>query len=326
MKTIKSIGEFGIIDIVKKYIPNKKSKNILVGNGDDAFCFQTEKERTVITKDLLIEDVHFKKSWISPFDLAHKAVEINISDLAAMGNVEPKFIFVGLGISPQAPISFVKDFSKGLKSVCEKYRISLGGGDTVKAEKIVISITVIGFLMGDPIKRSGAKTGDLIGITNCFGDSGAGISLLQKYGAKKAFNKDESRLILRHNHPCARLKEAAIISKYASAMTDASDGLYFSISLLSKASNKGALVDLEKIPMSLEMKNVVKDEKKRKRFALFGGEDFELVFTVSAQKAKSLKKELEAISFIGEVNNSKEIVFMNEGRKEKINFEGFRHF
>jgi thiamine-monophosphate kinase len=326
MKTIESIGEFGIINIVKKYIPNKKSKNILVGNGDDAFCFQTEKERTVITKDLLIEDVHFKKSWISPFDLAHKAVEINISDLAAMGNVEPKFIFVGLGISPQAPISFIEDFSKGLKSVCKKYSLSLGGGDTVRAEKIVVSITVVGFLRGSPIKRSCAKTGDLIGVTNCFGDSGSGLSLLQKYGAKKVFNKDEKRLILRHNRPCARLKEAAIISKYASAMTDASDGLYFSIALLSKASNKGAMIDLEKIPKSLEMKNVFRDEKKRRHFALFGGEDFELVFSIAPQKAKSLKKELDGISFIGKIDNSKEIVFMNEGRKEKIDFEGFKHF
>ena len=143
MKTIESIGEFGIIEIVKNRISNKKSKNILVGNGDDAFCFESKSERIVITKDLLIEDVHFKRAWISPYDLARKAVEINVSDLAAMGDVEPKFIFVGLGIAPKTPVYFINEFSKGLKSVCEKYRIVVGGGDTVRSEKIFISITAI---------------------------------------------------------------------------------------------------------------------------------------------------------------------------------------
>ena len=154
-----------------------------------------------------------------------------------------------------------------------------------------------------PVKRSGAKTGDLIGVTNCFGDSGAGLSVLKKYGAEKTFNKDERRLILRHNCPCARLKEAAGISKYASAMTDASDGLYFSVSLIAKESKKGASIDLEKIPMSDELKNVIRDEKRRRDFALFGGEDFELVFSVSPRKALALTREIKGISFIGRIND-----------------------
>jgi thiamine-monophosphate kinase len=327
-KDISSIGEFGIIDMVKSAFSNKVYKNIKADIGDDAFCFKSGKEIISITKDLLIENVHFKKDWISPFCLAQKSVEINISDLAAMGCVYPMCIFIGLGIPQKTSVDFVKDFLKGIKTVCDKYGIYAAGGDTVRSDKIVISITAVGKSKNKDaiIKRSGAKEGDLIGVTNTFGDAGAGLNLLYKYGLNYKYNEDEKYLISKQNNPKARLKEAQKISKYLHSLTDASDGLFFSIELIAKASKKGALIDINSIPVSNQLKNAVADKKKRIDYALFGAEDFELVFTLPPSKAKIVQKIIPQISFIGKITNSKRILFKNGNKKEEIKFKGFKHF
>ncbi|MDR2860856.1 MAG: thiamine-phosphate kinase [Elusimicrobiota bacterium] len=327
LKNISSIGEFGIIDIIKNnFAQTNKNKSIIAGLGDDAFCFKIGQEIFAITKDLLIEDVHFTKIKTNPFDLAQKSIEVNISDLASMGYVKPKYIFIGLGMPKNTSVDFVKEFSRGLKAVCNKYGAIVAGGDTVKAEKIIISITAVGIVKGKVIKRSGAKTGDLIGVTNTFGDAGAGLKLLSEFGAKRIYNKEERQLISKQNSPKARIKEAQKISKYINAMTDASDGLYFSIDLIAKASKKGAEINISDIPISKQLKSFIQDEKERLNYALFGAEDYELVFTAPAKKAKILKKLVPQISFIGTINNTKRIVYVNKGKKENIKYSGFKHF
>ncbi|GHT38488.1 thiamine-monophosphate kinase [Endomicrobiia bacterium] len=326
-KNISSIGEFGLIDIIKnQFSSSKDNKYIVADIGDDCFCFRSGKDIICVTKDMLIEDVHFKKEWITPQELGEKAIEVNVSDIAAMGNIEPKYAFIGLGIPPTTSKIFIKNLFKGLKKACHKHKMIIAGGDTVKSDKITISVTVVGIGEDRIIKRSGAETGDLIGVTNTFGDAGAGVFLLYKYGAKYKYTKDERSLILKQNNPKARLDESSKISKHLTSLTDASDGLYISVGLLTKGSNKGADIYMDKIPTSQSLKKIFKEENKQLKFALFGGEDYELVFTVSEQKTELIKKLIPQVSYIGKINSSKEVRYFHNGKEQKIQRWGFKHF
>jgi thiamine-monophosphate kinase len=326
-KDISSIGEVGLIDIIKNQFANSKNnKNIVVEIGDDCFCFRSGKNTICITKDMLIEDVHFKKDWITPQELGEKAIEVNISDIAAMGNVKPEYAFIGLGIPPTTSKIFIRNLTKGFKKACDRHKMTVAGGDTVKSDKIIISVTIIGTGKDKIIKRSGAKTGDMIGVTNTFGDAGAGVALLYKYGIKHKYVKDERFLILKQNNPKARLSESKKISKHLTSLTDASDGLYVSVNLLTGNSNKGSDIYMEQIPVSKSLKKVFKKPKEQLAFALFGAEDYELVFTVPETEAKLIKKLVPQISYIGKINSSKKVRYFYNGKKQKIKCSGFKHF
>ncbi|MCA6070844.1 MAG: thiamine-phosphate kinase [Endomicrobium sp.] len=326
-KNIFSIGELGLIDVIKKqFATSKNNKNIVVGIGDDGFCFKSGKNNICITKDMLIEDVHFKKKWITPQNLGEKAIEVNVSDIAAMGNVKPEYALIGLGLPPKTSEVFVKNLFNGFKKACDKYKMIVAGGDIVKSDKITISVTIVGLYKEKVIKRNSANNGDLIGVTNTFGDAGAGVMLLYKYETKHKYNKDEYFLISKQNNPKARLREARKISKYLTSLTDASDGLYTSVDLLTKNSDKGAEIYMDNIPISPSLKKVFKEDKKQMNFALFGAEDYELVFTTPKSKAKLLKKLVPEISYIGRINSSKKVEYFYNGKKQKIKYTGFRHF
>jgi len=324
---ISSIGEFGLIEIIKQQLTSPKgNKNIAVDIGDDSFCFKSGKNNICITKDMLVEDVHFKKEWIKPQELGGKSIEVNVCDIAAMGDIKPKYAFIGLGLPPKTPEVFINNLYKGFKKTCDKYKMIIAGGDTVKSDKIIVSVTVIGIGKEKIVKRSGANDGDLIGVTNTFGDAGAGIALLYKYGIKHKYNKAERFLISKQNNPQSKLKEACKMSKYLTSLTDASDGLYISVDLLTKNSAKGADIYIDKIPISTNLKKVFKKEKEQLNFALFGAEDYELVFTVPSLKAEFLKKLIPEISYIGVINSSKKVKYFYNGKEQKIKYLGYKHF
>ena len=326
-KKMSDAGEFAFIDIIRKRFSKNFSKNVIAPIGDDAFCFKAGNETVCVTKDMLVEDVHFEKGLITPAQLGQKAAEVNISDIASMGTITPKYAFIGLGCPAGITLDYVQSFYAGFKKACDADGVLISGGDTVRSDKLIISVTVVGTCKTRKvIRRNGAKNGDLVGVTNAFGDSGAGLELLLKRGARDGYTKAEKKLIAKHNVPKARLKEANKISKYASSMTDASDGLYVSVNLLAKESAKGADIDIEKIPLSSELKSVIKDEAKRFDLALFGAEDYELVFTVPKFKAKAVKKLVPRVSYIGEINNSKKVRYFHNGKEKKVKYSGFSHF
>ncbi|MDR1721014.1 MAG: thiamine-phosphate kinase [Endomicrobium sp.] len=326
-KNISKIGEFGLIEIIKNQFTNASSdKNIIANIGDDSFCFKSGKNSICITKDMLVEEVHFKKEWITPQNLGKKSIEVNVCDIAAMGNIKPKYAFIGLGFPAKTPETFVRNLYKGFKKICDKYKMTIAGGDIVRSDKIIISVTVIGIGKEKIVKRNGANIGDLIGVTNTFGDAGAGIALLYKHGINYKYNKAERYLISKQNNPKARLKEVWKISKHLTSLTDASDGLYISVNLLTKDSGKGAEIHMDKIPISPNLKKVFKENKKQLDFALFGAEDYELVFTVPRLKADLLKKLIPEISYIGAVNSSNKVKYFYNGKEQEIKYCGYKHF
>lgn len=330
-KFISSIGEFGLIDFIKKNNTKfGKQHNVIVDVGDDCFCFGTgkSKEQFLVTTDILIEDVHFKTSWASPKQIAQKAVEVNVSDVAAMGGAKPLYMFISVGIPKNTETKYIKELFKNIKLTAEKYSIHIAGGDTVAANKLTISITIIAKNFGRIITRATAETNDIICTTGTFGTSLAGLKILQK--KKNKFTAPEKFLIKQHLEPKAKLSIANLMIKNnikVTSMTDCSDGLLKSVELLTTDNNKGAMIQLDKIPVSKQLKQYLNFKKdKIYTYALSGGEEFELVFTIKPSSKTKLKKLIPSVHFIGYVTNSKEVKFFENGKQKQIKINGYKHF
>ncbi|MBQ2219651.1 MAG: thiamine-monophosphate kinase, partial [Elusimicrobia bacterium] len=172
-KNINKLGEFGLIDFIKKHNTKPKSyHNVCLDIGDDCFSFNPHtKSKYIVTTDILIENIHFKRDWATAKQIGQKAIEVNVSDIASMGNSKPLYAFISLGIPKNISVNFVKELFNSIKNTCDKYGIHLSGGDTVGAKDITISVTLAGICYDKPIPRTGAKNGDLIFVTGTFGDS-----------------------------------------------------------------------------------------------------------------------------------------------------------
>ena len=330
-KFISSIGEFGLIDFIKKNNTKlTKQHNVIVDIGDDCFCFETgnSKEQFLVTTDILIEDIHFKTAWASPKQIAQKAVEVNVSDVAAMGGAKPQYMFISVGISKHTEIKYIKELFKNIKLTAEKYSIHIAGGDTVASDKLTISITMIAKSFGRIITRTNARINDIICTTGTFGNSLAGLKILQE--KKNKFTPAEKFLIKKHLEPKAKLKIANLMVENnveITSMTDCSDGLLKSVELLTTDNTKGAIINLEKIPVSSQLKKYLNFKKdKIYEYALSGGEEFELVFTIKPSSKAKLAKLLPSVNFIGYVTNSKEVKFFENGKQKQIKINGFKHF
>lgn len=327
-KTISHLGEFGLIEFIKKNNSKPlKNHNVSLDIGDDCFVYKGHKNaKYVVTTDILIENVHFKRDFATPEQIGQKAVEVNVSDIASMGNAEPLYAFVCLGIPKNISQNFVKKLFKAVKNTCIKYGIHLSGGDTVSAKDITVSITLIGVSYKKPISRTGAKNGNLIFVSGTFGDSGAGLEILQ-HKNKKDLKLFEKELIKEHLSPQAKLNLANKMSEKIriTSMTDSSDGLFKSIELLTRT--KGAVINIENIPVSKSLiKYTGKDYKKLYDFALFGAEEFELVFTVDKKDKVKAEKLFPEIKCIGFVTGNKKIKYYFKGKNQNVKYGGYKHF
>lgn len=330
-KFISSIGEFGLIDFIKKNNTKfDKRHNVIVDVGDDCFCFGTNnsKEKFLVTTDILIEDIHFKNCWSTPKQIAQKAVEVNVSDVAAMGGAKPLYMFISVGLPKNTETKYVKQLFKYIKLTAQKYSIHIAGGDTVSSQKLTISITIIAKNFGRIITRTDAQINDIICTTGTFGNGLAGLKILQE--KKNKFTSSEKFLIKQHLEPKAKLSIANLMIKNnvkVTSMTDCSDGLLKSVELLTTDNNKGAVINLEKIPVSKQLiKHFNFKKDKIYKYALSGGEEFELIFTIKPSSKMKLKKLIPSINFIGCVTNSKEVKFFENGKQKQIKINGYKHF
>ena len=240
--------------------------------GDDAALLPSEKSDSnyVVTKDLLVQDLHFRTKYFTPQDLAHKALHVNLSDLAAMG-AKPLYILCGISIPDDLQDYCVK-FLDYLTLACKKAEVVLIGGDTTASKaRLFISITAIGSAVKNYIKtRSTAKVDDIICIAGNLGFAHTGLTALEKgFETDKKYTKSFLR-------PTAKTKEGIWLGKKdcITGMMDISDGLYVDLRRLCKASNKGAILNIELLKNCLESKISIKT-------ALEGGEDYGLLFTTN---------------------------------------------
>ena len=346
-KKIKDIGELKIVDFIKECFQSEpvqqtpeKDWGIITGIGDDSAVVDLThytNQYTLITTDLLIEDQHFSFKFINPYLLGRKSVIVNISDIAAMGGI-PKFLLLSIGLNPNFMFDDLKELLRGIKEVCNEYKINLIGGDTVGSKRLVISITLLGSRNNNLILplRSNAKIGDNIFVTGFVGDSGLGLKILvETQCIASLLGEERNYLIQRHLNPTPRLKESLVLSENVSrfSMIDISDGLFSEINHIAQESNVTMKVYLDKIPISTQLKNVCGKLKLDPiEFALFGGEDYELLFTCEENEStiKQLLKRhsLADVKLIGKVvEKGHQIIFLDETGKE-VHFKDkrFNHF
>ncbi|MBN1823842.1 MAG: thiamine-phosphate kinase [Endomicrobiales bacterium] len=331
--TVKSLGEFGVIERIKKAINSGKTVRggVPTGIGDDAFVAGISKKTLLVaTTDILVENVHFRRDWMAPFELGYKAMAANLSDLAAMGPVKPLYGLVGLALVGDISVNFVDKLYLGMNKIAGKYGLKILGGDTVSTQKnIVISITLIGEIEKNKvITRSGARPGDIIAVSGPFGDSSGGLFLLKR--GIRPVKPWQKKLVRKHLLPEPRFDVSSKMapSTGITSLIDSSDGLSASVGFLCLESGVGAKIELDKVPVSNELRKFSGAYKRADvgKMIISGGEEYELVFTVKPAKLRRIKRKIRDLREIGVITKEKKITYYLNGKPRKIDPKGFEHF
>lgn len=313
----------------------------ITGIGDDAAVFQTAAgKQSVITTDLLIEDIDFRRTTIPPYLLGHKALAVSLSDIAAMG-ARPRWSLISIGIPADVwQTDFVERLYSGWFELANRYDVHLIGGDTSRtAEKIVIDSIVLGeCAANNAVKRSAAQPGDQIFVTGSLGAAAAGLRLVERgaHLAEQNLHDEDSQkldhVLLRQLRPEPRTGWGIILGeeRLATSMIDISDGLSSDLNHLCEASGVGALIDSSLLPIDRQVVELCgRRALDPLQLALHGGEDFELLFTVSPNDVNRLPRRVDGtqITRIGEIRIKGEGVRISEGpRTWDLNPGGWRHF
>ncbi len=325
------IGEFGLIDRIRKRFPPSK-RSLLVGIGDDSAVLRPKKDTDILlTTDLLVEDIHFDLKYTTFRQLGHKALAVNISDIAAMGGI-PRYLVVSIAIPGELDINDIDEFYRGIGTLAKRFGISLAGGDTSASKKgIFISFTLLGDVEpGIAIARSGARVGDSIIATGSLGDSSAGLEILKK---GEETEKGYNYLKKRHLMPIPRVDEGRFLAtnKLATSMIDISDGLLSDLSHTLDESGVGAQLFLEKIPISPQLKSYCAEkEVSPLKYAFSGGEDYELLFTASKRSISRITNnpllKKTGVSVIGQIVKRRGIRWAGHNKIDEEALKGYDHF
>ncbi|OBW97141.1 thiamine-phosphate kinase [Gallibacterium anatis] len=319
-------GEF---DIIRRYFSastRQPRRDVMLSVGDD--CAITEikpNRRLALTTDTLVEGTHFLPS-ISAADLAYKAVAVNLSDLAAMG-AEPAWISLALTL-PKIDEQWLSEFSQSLFQILDHYNVDLIGGDTTKGT-LSLTITAHGLVAKDKILcRHTAKPGDWIYVSGTLGDSAAGLQLLLQQS--KIENDDQRYLLQRHLRPTPRVLMGMELAGIANAAIDLSDGLISDLQHILERSQCGAVIELDKLPLSKPLLNQFSLEQAQK-FALAGGEDYELCFTVAEAMRAKMEQTLRYLDVeyhcIGQIRANQQLQFTQYSQPIEVAVtHGFDHF
>ncbi|MDD5528473.1 MAG: thiamine-phosphate kinase [bacterium] len=302
------IGEFEIINKIRKDFPK-------IGDDCAEIIILTPGKKLITSTDAFVEGTHFKRQYFSGYDIGYKSFTASVSDIAACGGT-PKYGLVALGM-PNGDTTFVNSLYAGIKAVSKKYKVEVIGGDTVLSPFVFVSITVIGETEKF-ITRKGAKAGDIICITGTVGSASAGLTALEK-GIKSKCTKNQL-------NPEAHVKEGLLLVPYASSMIDISDGLISDLTHILEESKVSAKIFPNKIPIDKEVFKVAKMVGcKAEYFALNGGEDYELLFTLPSRLLKKARGKIK-FTEIGEITplNKKPQVMDEKGNI--ILAKGFDHF
>lgn len=335
---INKIGEFGLIDMLSKKfeLVNDESET---GIGDDAAILKPANgQQLVVTSDMLLEGVHFDLSYIPLSHLGFKSIAVNVSDVAAM-NAIPKQVTVNIGLSNRFSVEAVEALYEGIKAACEHYKVDLIGGDTTSsASGLVISVTAIGQQNAEKlVKRSGAQKSDIICVTGDLGAAYMGLTVLEREKQVYIANPDMQPQLEKYDYivqrqlkPDARMDiihELAELNIKPSAMIDISDGLASELMHLSKHSDVGVAIYEDKLPIDKQTYDTAYEFKiDPTTCALNGGEDYELLFTISQDDFEKLKNHRD-IHFIGYVHEKEKgnVMQSKSGNTVPIQAQGWDH-
>ena len=316
-------------ELIQTYFADRgpQRKDVILGVGDDAALTRVPQDKLlVVATDTMVEKVHFFPS-ADPRSIGHRCLAVNLSDFAAMG-AEPAWASLALTL-PEVNEEWMKEFSAGLFEIAEYYNVQIIGGDTTQGP-LAITISLKGFVPEDKVlTRCGAKVGDWVYVTGQLGDSALAVQAkLRQLDLPEHHKKSIEQ---RFNYPAARLAAGQVLRHAASAAIDISDGLVQDLGHILKASQVGAEIDVQKLPISEDVKACVEYEE-AVRLALMGGEDYELLFTVPEEQKGYLEQNITAMGVkftrIGQIRSGESNVNLVSGDQSYVMPEqkGYQHF
>lgn len=335
---ISQLGEFGLIDRIKREFILRNPTS-LQGIGDDAAVLEGGDDCILVSTDMFVEGIHFDLSYVPLQHLGYKVVAVNVSDIAAMNGIAEQ-ITVSIALSNRFSVEAVDTLYSGIKTACENYKLDLVGGDTTSsASGLIISITVIGRSKKEKITyRNGAKVNDIICVTGDLGAAFVGLQVLEREKEVYLTNPDMQPSIEKYEYlvgrqlkPEARtdiifdLRDANVLP---SSMIDISDGLASELFHIAKNSGIGVRIYDDKIPIDhIAYETAIEFNLDPVTCALNGGEDYELLFTISQADQEKIKNHPD-IHFIGYVHHEKDqnLLITKQGNVVPLKAQGWDHF
>ncbi len=326
---LKEIGEFGLIDRIKEGTIFDQA-GVVAGIGDDAAVYRpADGLYQLLTTDMLVENVHFLLDKTTPRQLGYKAIAVSLSDIAAMGGM-PRHAVVSLGLPPQLPVEFVVAVYDGMKEICREFAVNIIGGDTVASpHALVINVAVTGEV--EPaclLRRSGAKPGDAVVVTGTLGDSACGLELLR---TPRWTERDYAGpLVAAHLTPRPQVEVGRLLAGWgATSADDISDGLASEAHELARAGGVGIRLYADRIPLSSQLVEAAAVlGREPLDYALFGGEDYQLVFTVGQDDLGRLACKGGPLTVVGEVTGKEAgvVLVAADGKTAALKPRGYNHF
>jgi thiamine-monophosphate kinase len=288
---LSDIGEFGLIGRIAQRLPAPGAE-VVVGIGDDTAALRVSGDRLLLaTCDIQLEGHHFLRDKIAPQQLGRKALAINLSDIASMGG-RPRYALVSLGLPKDLAVAWVDALYDGLQEEAARFSTSIVGGNITGSPLILVDITLFGEVEGDRLlRRSGARVGDRLLVTGTLGASGAGLAWLLEGDEVRGTRDEVTEVLAAHFTPTPRVPEGRAIGATgaATAMIDLSDGLASDVAHICELSNVGVRVEAARLPISLATRAIAAAlGRDPTAFALFGGEDYELLLTAPAERVGEL--------------------------------------
>jgi thiamine-monophosphate kinase len=274
--TLSDLGEFGLVDALVERLP--QGEDVLIGPGDDAALVSVPGGRVVVSTDVMVGGRHFRRDWASALDIGHRAAAQNLSDINAMGG-RATALTVGLAAPPDLPASWALELADGIAEEAALVGASVVGGDVTRADEVMISVTALGVVDGEPVRRTGARAGDVVGIVGRQGWAAAGLAVLAR-----GFRSPRV-LVEAYRRPEPPYAAGAVAARAgATAMIDVSDGLLADLGHIAAAS--GVAVDLStgafEVPEPFRAVGAALGADPM-RFVLTGGDDHALVATFPAE-------------------------------------------
>lgn len=314
-------------DLIKNYFSEQviKRKDVVLGIGDDcALVMPVDNQQLAITTDTLVAGVHFPENT-QPKAIGYKALAVNLSDLAAMG-AEPAWISLALTL-PEVNMNWMEEFCEGIFELCNFYNVQLIGGDTTQGP-LSITITAQGNVpQGKAIRRSGARIGDWIYVTGRLGDAALALKHIKREVTVPLSHMEP--VLRKLDFPKPRVLAGQAIRAYATSAIDLSDGVISDLGHICTASNVGANIVLDNLPVSSAMKETLSKEEGAE-LALTGGDDYELLFTVNEHDKVGMETALantgNLMTCIGQITASNKITLELDGKPFTLSKSGYEHF
>lgn len=330
MGKVSDIGEFGLIDRIRAR-RSIQDEDLVVGIGDDCAVVRRGPVLEVLTTDCLVSGTHYEDGWLSMEDIGWKVMAVNVSDVAAIGGL-PRHALVTLFLPDDFDIKQVDDIYEGMEACGDVMGVSVIGGDIVRTgASFAVSVTLSGVCERDQlVLRSGAREGDLVVVTGTLGEPSVGMRILSEEGPKPVGNE----CVGRFRRPTPRLSEARTIIQtlQPTSMIDISDGLLSDLWHIMDASGVGALLDAESIPIGKCVLDYFQgDREEALSQAMSGGEDYELLFTVSSRHEELLAEVGSGLGVnltrVGEITTKGSGVRLaRDGGERELGRAGFDHF